>query len=214
VSTALYIDCDGTLCTLSSSYEELVAIACQQVGVEADPGPLAGTYSEGFFDAFTSLKPDPYLRGSREAFAEHDIDGDPYAFAEALVTAEIEHTVVEDDVVETLDSLAENASLGVLTNGVADVQRRKLEHHGLFERFDVFLPSYEVGSHKPDPAIFEAARERLPAEEYIYVGDSLESDIEPAREAGFLPVHLDRSNEARALSIDRLATLSRAADLF
>lgn len=67
-------------------------------------------------------------------------------------------------------------------------------------------------SYEPGPDIFEAARERLPADEYVYVGDSLESDVRPAREAGFRPVHLDRTSEAGAVTVDGLATLGRTAE--
>jgi putative hydrolase of the HAD superfamily len=214
MTTAVYVDCDGTLLTLAGSYADLFATACDRVGVEADPGPLSATYSERFFEAFEAFAPDPYLSGVDAAFDHHGVEADSELFAEALVDAEVEATVVDEGASEALERLAADASLGVLTNGVADLQRRKLEHHGLFERFDAYLPSYEVGSHKPSPEIFEAARERLDAEGYVYVGDSMESDIRPARDAGFLPVHLDRTSEAGAVTVDGLSTLGRTAELF
>ena len=213
MTTAIYLDCDGTLCRLSTSHSDLFRIACDRVGIDADTGPLSATYTEEFFRAFEAFDPDPYLAGSRAAFDHHDIDADPERFADALATAEIEHTVVEDGTREVLDSLAAGASVGVLTNGVADIQRRKLERHDLFDRFDAYVPSYEVGSHKPSQELFEAARERLPADDYVYVGDSIGNDIEPAREAGFLAVHLDRTNEPGAVGIDGFATLDRLTDV-
>lgn len=212
MTTAIYFDCDGTLCSLSTSHSDLFTIACDHVGIDGDTGPVAATYTEEFFRAFEAFDPDPYLAGSRAAFEHHGIDADPEQFADALVTAEIEHTVIEDGTQEVLDSLATGASVGVLTNGVADIQRRKLERHDLFDRFDAYVPSYEVGSHKPSQELFEAAQERLPADEYVYVGDSIDDDIQPAREAGFLPVHLDRTNEPGAVGIDSFATLGRVAD--
>jgi FMN phosphatase YigB (HAD superfamily) len=213
MTTAVYVDCDGTLLTLEGSYADLFATACDRVGLDADHEPLSATYSERFFEAFRAFDPDPYLTGTREAFDHHGVDADPERFADALVEAEVEGTIVDEGTHDALDRLSEDASLGLLTNGLADLQRRKLEQHGLFERFDVYLPSYDVESHKPSAEIFEAARNRLDAEGYVYVGDSLESDVRPAREAGFLPVHLDRTAEAGAVTVDGLSTLGRTTEL-
>lgn len=212
MSTAIYFDCDGTLLTFEAKYAELFATACDRVGIDADPEPLSASYSERFFEAFEAFHPEPYLEGTQAAFEQHDVDTDPERFVDALLEAEITGTVVDEGAHDALDRFDDGARLGVLTNGVAAVQRQKLERHDLFERFDAFLPSYEVGAHKPSPDIFEAARERLPADEHVYVGDSLEADIRPAREAGFLPIHVDRRSEA-GVAIDRLGTLGRAVEL-
>lgn len=212
MTTAIYFDCDGTLLTFEDEYAELFATACDRVGIHTDPEPLSASYSERFFEAFDAFHPEPYLEGTRAAFEEHDVDVDPTRFVDALLAVEIAGTVVDGGAHEALDQFDDDVRLGVLTNGVAAVQRQKLERHDLFERFDAFLPSYEVGAHKPSPEIFEAARERLPADEHVYVGDSLEADIRPAHEAGFLPVHVDRTSEA-GVAIDHLETLARAAEL-
>lgn len=212
MTTAIYFDLDGTLLTFEEEYTELFAAASDRVGIDANPEPLSASYSERFFEAFEGFHPEPYLEGTKAAFEEHDIDVDPERFVDALLEAEITGTVVDEGAHDALDRFDDGARLGVLTNGVPAVQRRKLERHNLFERFGAFLPSYEVGAHKPSPEIFEAARERLPADEHVYVGDSLEADIRPAREAGFLPVHVDRTSEA-GVAIDHLGTLGRAAEL-
>lgn len=213
MSTAIYFDCDGTLLTFEGGYGELFGTACDQVGVDADHEALLATYSERFFAAFEAFTPEPYLAGTRAAFEAHDVDADPERFVDALLSAEVDGTVVDEGTHEALDRFDEGAQLGVLTNGVAAVQRRKLEQHDLFDRFDAFLPSYEVGAHKPSPEVFAAARERLPDDDHVYVGDSLEADVRPAREAGFLPVHVDRDGEAGVAGIDDLGTLGRAAEL-
>jgi len=85
-----------------------------------------------------------------------------------------------------VESLAKRHQFGVLTNGdgYGYMQRRKLEEHGLDDLADAVVISNEVGVRKPNPQIFETAKERLPAESYLYVGDTFEEDIAPAREAG------------------------------
>ncbi|WP_276411589.1 HAD family hydrolase [Haloarcula halobia] len=71
-------------------------------------------------------------------------------------------------------------------------------HHDLTDHFDVVVASYEAGAHKPDPAPFDRLRDRLPADEYVMVGDDYEADVEGARAAGFVPVHYE--HEARSAS--------------
>ncbi len=101
-------------------------------------------------------------------------------------------TAVSDEARKLFESLAERHHLGIITNGVPEWQKSKLQHHDLLELFETVVVSYEAGAHKPDPAPFEMAKARVDADTYVMVGDDYEADIEAAREAGFIPVYLDR----------------------
>ena len=94
----------------------------------------------------------------------------------------------------SLDALGEANALGVLTDGVADVKRTKLEHHDLLSHFETVIASYDVGVHKPDAAMFDRAREAVDAEKYVMVGDS-DADIEGARTVGFTPVRVEHGED-------------------
>jgi len=75
---------------------------------------------------------------------------------------------------------------GVVTNGYATTQRRKVAYHELEEKVDFVLVGEEVGSHKPHPAIFAEALRRAgthPAET-LFVGDMPANDIKGALDAG------------------------------
>lgn len=212
MSIACYFDCDGTLVEYDAAYAEVFAAACDRADVAADPAVLLGSYDEPFFEAFAAFDPDPYREGAAAAFEAHGVDADPGRFAEALRAVEVERSVVRPGTRETLDRVADDHAVGVLTNGLADQQRRKLERHDLFDVLDAYVPSYEVGAHKPDPAVFEAARERLSVDEYVYVGDSPEHDIEPAGDAGFHAVRVDP--EAATVTVPDVGSLGRLVDLF
>jgi putative hydrolase of the HAD superfamily len=206
---AAYFDCDGTLLTLDCSDDDLFQRACDAAGAEPTADAQAA-YGEAFFAAFRSFDPDPYRAGMAAAVEAGDLDADPSALRDAYVDAEVEASTPADGAREAIDAFDDpDTELGILTNGVTDVQRRKLETAGLLNRFDAFLPSYEIEAHKPDPAIFAAARDRLAADKYVYVGDSLEHDVQPAREAGFLAVHVDGDGEPGTVAVDGLDTLSR-----
>ena len=63
--------------------------------------------------------------------------------------------------------------LGVVTNGIDRVQRRRLKASDLMDSFPVVVTSERAGFTKPDPRIMEIAlkRLRLHPEEAVYVGD-------------------------------------------
>lgn len=91
---------------------------------------------------------------------------------------------------EALDVLTELRAagwlLGIVTNGPPDLQREKMHATGLDEYVDVVAVSGELGSGKPETAIFEHALGRLgvPPSAAAMVGDSLERDMKGAQQLG------------------------------
>jgi HAD superfamily hydrolase (TIGR01549 family) len=81
---------------------------------------------------------------------------------------------------------AAGVRLGVLTNGPADGQRRKLAVTGLGAAVDACFISEEIGVAKPDERAFRLALAGLGAEpgRSAMVGDSFATDIEPALRLG------------------------------
>ena len=74
----------------------------------------------------------------------------------------------------------------ILTNGIADVQRRRLSLSGLSRYVDALVISQEEGVAKPDARIVERALERLGCtdkRQAVIVGDSLSSDMMAAKNA-------------------------------
>lgn len=76
--------------------------------------------------------------------------------------------------------------VGLLTNGAADLQREKIETSGLGMFFDAAVVSGEVGTGKPEPAIFHYLLEQLGVTpcEALMVGNSLARDIVGGKRAG------------------------------
>jgi putative hydrolase of the HAD superfamily len=158
---------------------------------------LVATYDEAFYDALHDFAPDPYRRGMAAVVEAAGADADPEAMVATLRAEEYAATAVDPALSDSLASLGEDAALGVLTNGVADWQAGKLERHGLAAHFDAVVTSYDASAHKPDPAVFELAAERLPAAEYAMVGDD-DVDVEGARNAGWVPVRYEDRDEGPA----------------
>ncbi len=92
-----------------------------------------------------------------------------------------------DGVVETLNELAEVATLAVVSNGVEKVQMGRLERSGLERFFDGVFISGRVGAPKPSRRIFDTALNTLGIEnrkKVLMVGDSLKADIAGGAGAG------------------------------
>jgi putative hydrolase of the HAD superfamily len=94
---------------------------------------------------------------------------------------------LSEDTRDTLQTLRKNGiKLGVITNGGAERQQRKLEALGISSWFDVILISETEGVRKPDAEIFHRALARcgVKTSEAIFVGDHPETDIAGALQAG------------------------------
>lgn len=89
---------------------------------------------------------------------------------------------------EAYEVIAENRSVGVMTNGFADVQAQKFDQFPVLrERADAVVVCEEAGALKPDPQAFAHATEEagVAPDEVLYVGDSYRSDVEGGRRAGW-----------------------------
>lgn len=176
---AIVFDLDGTLVTFDREYETLLREVFLEVN-DAAPDEHVRAYLERFGDAFGNLDPEPI----RTAFANLDGEFDPDALRESLLARETEYARTPPGVEDDLARLRDWFTLGVLTNGLPEWQRAKLEATGLSPYFDTFVSSYEVGMHKPDPAPFREMERRLDADAYAMVGDS-ESDVQGAERVGW-----------------------------
>ncbi|MFP4551315.1 MAG: YjjG family noncanonical pyrimidine nucleotidase [Spirochaetales bacterium] len=102
--------------------------------------------------------------------------------------------------IEFLDAVAGKAPVVLLTNGIGVVQRSRLERSGLSARFAAVVISEEVGSQKPDPAIFEHALNLVPEQpglSPVMIGDGLGSDIRGAMDAGIESIWVNVRNKPK-----------------
>ncbi|MFQ5504644.1 MAG: HAD family hydrolase [Planctomycetota bacterium] len=105
-----------------------------------------------------------------------------------------------------------------LALGIVSDWQRGLSHFvdelGIGACVDVVVASAEAGCAKPDPRLFELARERLgvSASEILHVGDSLE-DVEGAQAAGFRAALLVRSGEPPAVRAPVIRGLHQVLEL-
>lgn len=113
--------------------------------------------------------------------AEQRLDADPRHLADDFVAGLGEHGELYEGAFEVIDRLSSQASLALVTNGLGEVQRARVERLGIADFFDAIVVSAEVGAAKPGTEIFDLVFEALDAprkESTLMVGDSLSSDMQ------------------------------------
>lgn len=222
--THLLFDLDHTLLDSHESERLAYAHAMSTVGL-SDP--------DDHFDLYLSINREMWReveagtiqpnevrhRRFRRFADELGIGADPFAMADAFVWGLGAYGELYDGARELLDALSGRARLAMVTNGLSEVQRARIERLDLGRYFDAVVISSEVGVTKPRPEIFDIAFERLGAPEKtttIMIGDSLTSDIRGGYDYGIDTCWYNRHDEARPEAPEithEIAELSEVAEI-
>jgi putative hydrolase of the HAD superfamily len=114
--------------------------------------------------------------------------------ADAYTAEREEGVALFPGAVEALRTFRERGvRLGLITNGEAALQRRKVERFGLAPYFDYMLIEGEFGVGKPDERVYRHALQQLDAspEDTWMVGDNLEWDVGAPQRLGIFGIWLD-----------------------
>nr|WP_115863086.1 HAD family hydrolase [Halorussus litoreus] len=185
---AVLFDLDDTLVEYERSPGQVLDIAFESVGVE--PFFAVEEYVDRFED---HLAPDVSIAESRAAcFAAIADDRGRAPDLGRRVAGEFADERDQSRVEplpgarETLDALAADHALGVVTNGPPGMQSTKLEAAGLADRFETVVFAGHDAPAKPDPEPFAVALSDLGvrADRAVHVGDSMSSDVAGAHAAG------------------------------
>lgn len=121
-----------------------------------------------------------------ESIGMRDIDG--YEVNAFYLEQIVENPKTLDGTIESLDILNECYTLGIVTNGLKEVQRRRIANHGLEHYFDHIFVSDEINLAKPDTRYFQHVYDRIDIDNKssaLVVGDNIISDIGGAQSFGF-----------------------------
>ena len=115
------------------------------------------------------------------------LDVDPEHMATTYVDALGNHGDLYDGAADVLARLAARATLALITNGLSEVQRRRIERLDIARHFRAVIISAEVGASKPSTKIFDAAFAALGQPDKattLMVGDNLNADVKGGRDFG------------------------------
>lgn len=194
MTTTICFDLDDTVVHYPEPYRNIIRRTVEAHGIEYTD-ELRAVSKDVFYTAFEALEPEPYRQSMAAVVEAAGADVDLDALVETLRETEYASTTVPDAARDSLTALAADNQLAIVTNGIRERQVGKLDHHGLTDLFDLFIASYEVGAHKPDSAPFDRVREELPADEYVMVGNEYATDVEGARNAGFVPIQYESGED-------------------
>ena len=194
----VYFDVDDTL--LDHSYAERKALADVrdrysevfgtlsvdelQAQYHAINAPLWRRYAEGEIDKQT-LKDRRFAALLAEVGAPH---ANPALVRRYYMRRYGRHWRFVPGAQAAYETVAEEWSVGLMTNGFAEVQAKKLDTFPVLEKqARAVVVCEEVGVLKPDPKVFAHATEQagVESDEVLYVGDSYHSDVEGAQQAGW-----------------------------
>ena len=175
---------------------------CHNIGVSAAEGQWARLLGD---DPHIRLLREwaPDYRGQvwRAALAELGVVDDALAsgLAEAFQRERRARQIVYPDVEPVLRILGEHYTLGLITNGIPDLQREKIELSGLKRFFPIIVVSGEVGVGKPEPLVFRWAltQARVEPAAALMVGDNFRRDIAGAARLGMRGVWIVRAGVER-----------------
>jgi len=202
---AVVFDLDGTLCYYATSIEEAMGIALGRLGKrEALIGDLsvaAARYVQLWYELqehnqdIKSLRDRIWVR----LLLEHGEDDEKFALVLSEVYSRIRKASLTlfPQAWALLRDLGARYKVGLLTNGLRDLQWGKIELLGIQKLFDAVVVSGDVGIHKPDVRLFDKLLHELntSADKAIYVGNSFHIDIIGAHDAGMWSIWVNPDGE-------------------
>lgn len=101
------------------------------------------------------------------------------------------------DVKDVLETVTDDYRLGIITNGIPDLQWEKIHGAGIEDFFENIIISGDFDVCKPDKEIFSIALKKFQAlkKNCIMVGDSIKTDIIGANNNGINSVWVNRNNK-------------------
>lgn len=182
----LLFDADNTLFDYDQAEAAALANSFRQFGLnlDQDTGAQYRTINAKLWRDFELghiTQQDLRAERFRRLFTAVNLTVDAEAFSRAYLhnLSEAGHLLPGAEAL--VRQLAAEYHIGIITNGIADVQRPRLENSSIHEFVEAFVISEEVGAAKPDPAIFDAAFALMGWPEktaVLIIGDSLSSDMQ------------------------------------
>ena len=123
----------------------------------------------------------------RKTFAAGGLEIDPQLASQRYLEALSETVVLVDGATELCGTLAAQGEVGIITNGVASIQERRIASSGLGGYLSFTATSEACGFAKPDSRFFDYATKMARSfskEQTIIVGDRLDADILGANRFG------------------------------
>lgn len=190
--TWLLFDADDTLFDFSKAEANALKWTLEQSGIHFEPEHIrlyARVNQQVWQEFERGMVTSQELRVKRFRlfFQESGLGGEPLAVSQLYLQNLALGTDLLDGANDVVHALQKQFHLALVTNGLKDVQRPRLERSSLRDCFEQVFISEEVGASKPSSAYFEAffsATGQPAREEVLIIGDSLTSDMQGGLDFG------------------------------
>jgi len=202
---AIIFDLDGTLCEYTVTIEEVMKRSLLQCNVDQDLLGDIGSSAERYAEIWRAEEAKEslaltILNNIWLKLLQEQGEGDQQR---ALCLAECDFNIriaslrLLDGVDELLERLRHRFLLGLITNGLSDLQWAKIDMLKIETFFQEIIVAGDIRIYKPDERIFASMLQRLDiSPQYaLYVGDSLEIDVAGAKQAGLHTVWMNRNGQ-------------------
>lgn len=114
---------------------------------------------------------------------------------------------------EMLTNLSGKYKLAIISNTTSNISRLVLRKFDIKQYFNCVVLSRDLGLRKPDPEIFNFTLQNLGVKNFetIHVGDSLEQDIQGAKNVGIKTVWIKADKDFQNIQTDFL--ISKVTEL-
>lgn len=118
----------------------------------------------------------------------------------------VKFTHIRPAVKELLEKFKKRYKLSIITNGLKEVQRLRLDKCGITHLFDSIIVSDEIGVAKPDKLFFDFAMQSIHSnfdkDKILVIGDSFRSDITGAKLYGLKSCYISKDEKSNANKAD------------
>ena len=231
---AVFFDLYGTLAGFKPSRYEIQSEACNYFGIELTPeGTLSGYALADEYMAKQNSRIPIRLMDDGEKnvfFARYEklvVSGSGIEIDESLSSAIWDRVLqipyemaLFDDVITGLAALKKRGLVLGLISNMNKGSQQILSSFNLLGHLDFAVTSLEVGVEKPHERIFQAGLVKANVDPWqaMHVGDQILSDVEGAKNAGILPVLIDRDNTKDSFKkfprIEKIDQMSEVIELY
>lgn len=187
------LDLDDTLLDFKASERLSFLNTLQQLGFEGRMDDIFLTYQDinlalwRRYEAGTVSQDFLKVERFRATFAAHGLGLNPEQAGRLYLDSLPETVVLIDGAKDLCAALSAIGEVGIVTNGVEHIQRRRIASSGLGGDISFIATSEAVGHAKPDVRFFQhaaALARAFSTERTVMIGDRLEADILGANRFG------------------------------
>ncbi len=189
----LFIDADHTLFDFNQSEEIAFKKLLKHIKLDQDFNRLFPIYVQQNRDTWRDfekgilsqdkLKTERFQRFIDTAKIQSKANELASIFTKHLADA----SILYDDAYDIIEKLSKKYRLVIITNGLKDVQKKRIGQSILAPFIEELIISDEIGISKPNPQIIDFALDKIKhsnKDEIVIIGDSLTSDIQCGFNAG------------------------------